>query len=432
MRTGRATQPTVIIVGGGFAGLYAAKALANQPVRVILIDRKNHHTFQPLLYQVALAMLTPADIASPLRHILRDAQNTETILGEVVGFNTAARRVRLATGQQLDYDYLIVAAGSRHAYFGHPEWERVAPGLKTIEDAVEIRRRLLLAFEQAERKALLTGERQTPAFSVVGGGPTGVELAGAIADLARLGLAKDFKAIDTRDALVRLYEGGPRILPTFSEQSSQRALRQLEELGVEVHNNTLVTGVEPGRIKAGNEWAPSDVTLWASGVAASPLGKLLSDKTDRSGRVAVEPDLTLPGHPEIFVLGDMSILTDAGGVRVPGLAAAATQEGRAAAQNILRDLRGATRVPFGYRDRGTMATIGHARAVAEFGGGKLSGLTAWLLWSVIHVFLLIGFRNRLDVMRQWLWAYLTRSGASPLITEYETAEAKEAKAAHHP
>jgi NADH dehydrogenase len=417
-------RPKVVIIGGGFAGLYAAKRLAGEAVDITLVDRKNHHTFQPLLYQVALAVLSPGEIASPLRHIVRSARNVKTLLAEVAGFDLSARRVKLTNGAQLAYDYLIVAAGARHAYFGHDDWEADAPGLKTIEDAVEIRRRLLLAFENAEREALLGVRRDPPTFSVVGGGPTGVELAGAIADLARLALAKDFKAIDTSKARVRLYEGGSRVLATFSEQSSRRAKEQLRQLGVEVFTDSMVTAVEPGRIKVADQWAATDVTLWATGVAASPLGRELGAKIDRAGRVLIEPDLSVPGHREIFVIGDMSALTDESGRPVPGLAAAATQQGKAAGENILRDLRDEPRQAFRYRDRGTMATVGHHRAVAEFGGTRLSGLFAWLLWSLVHVLLLIGFRNRVTVMGQWIWAYFTRTGSSPLITEYQTLESR--------
>ena len=415
-------RPRVIIVGGGFGGLYAAQALSNQAVDITLIDRKNHHTFQPLLYQVALAVLSPGEIASPLRHILRKARNVQVLLAEVAGFDTDAQRVKLSDGAQLEYDYLIVAAGARHAYFGHDEWEADAPGLKTLEDAVEIRRRLLFAFERAERETHFTGKQKTLTVAIIGGGPTGVELAGAVADLARLALAKDFKAIDTTKTRIQLYEAASRILGTFSEESSRRATRQLQELGVEVRTESMVTAVELGRIKVADEWIATDVTLWATGVAASPLGNKLGAQTDRAGRVLIEPDLSVPGHRDIFVIGDMSALTDANGKPVPGLAAAATQQGKAAAENILRDLRGAARVPFNYRDRGSMATIGYHRAVAEFGNRKLSGLMAWLLWSVVHVFLLIGFRSRVAVMSQWIWAYLTRRGSSPLITEYRTRD----------
>jgi NADH dehydrogenase len=416
-------RPRVVIIGGGFAGLYAAKALANEAVEVILIDRKNHHTFQPLLYQVALALLSPAEIAASLRHILRKARNVHTMLGEVIGFDPTARRVKLIDGAELAYDYLLVAAGARHAYFGHDEWAGAAPGLKTIEDAVEIRSRLLLAFETAERAALLSGRQAPLTFAIIGGGPTGIELAGAIADLARLVLAKDFKAIDTTKARVRLYEGAPRVLGTFAEATSQRATEQLQELGVEVYTGSLVTEVEPGRIKVGDEWIATDVSLWASGVAASPLGKELGVETDRAGRVLIAQDLSVPGHCEVFVIGDMAALTDGNGTRVPGLAAAAMQQGKAAAANILRDVRGKPRLPFLYKNRGNMATIGHHRAVAEFGNTKFSGVLAWLLWSLVHVLLLIGFRNRLTVLRQWLWVYLTRVGSSPLITDYGPTDA---------
>lgn len=414
--------PKVVIVGGGFGGLHAAKALSNEAVDVTLIDRKNHHTFQPLLYQVALALLSPGEIASSLRHILRASRNVRIILGEVIGFDIAARQVALSDGTALEYEYLIVAAGARHAYFGHDEWERDAPGLKTIEDAVEIRSRLLLAFEAAEREAYFTGGRAPLSFAVIGGGPTGVELAGAIADLARRALAKDFKAIDTTRARIRLYEGSARILGTYSEATSRSATEQLQQLGVDVCTESMVTAVEPGRIKVRDEWIATDVTLWATGVAPSPLGKALGAATDRAGRVLIEQDLSVPGQRDIFVIGDMSALIDADGRPVPGLAAAAMQQGQAAAVNLLRDLRGASRLPFRYRDRGNMATIGHHRAVAEIGAMTLSGVIAWLLWSVVHVFLLIGFRNRLAVMGQWIWAYATREGSSPLITDHQQAE----------
>jgi NADH dehydrogenase len=412
------TRPRVVIIGGGFGGLYAARRLAGEAVDVELIDRKNHHTFQPLLYQVALAVLSPAEIASPLRRIFRNAPNVTTLLAEVAGFDTWERQVILTDGARVAYDYLIVAAGARHAYFGHDDWELDAPGLKTVEDAVQIRRRLLLAFERAEHAALVGKRHDQLTFAVIGGGPTGVELAGAIADLARMALAKDFKMIDTTKARVRLYEASPRVLGAFSESSSRRAREQLQELGVDVFTNSLVTAVEPGRIKVGDEWIPTDVTLWATGVAASSLGKELGVKTDRAGRVVIERDLSVPGHREIFVIGDMASLTGEDGKPLPGLAAVATQQGYAAADNILRDVRGEPRRPFRYHDRGTMATIGYKRAVAELGRWRFSGLIAWVLWSLVHVSLLIGFRNRVMVMAQWIWAYATRTGSSPLITEY--------------
>jgi NADH dehydrogenase len=410
----------VVIVGGGFGGLYAAKALAGKPVEVTLVDRKNHHTFQPLLYQVATAVLSPGEIAAPLRRILRRSRNTEVILGEVTGFDTAARKVRLAHGPEIDYDYLIVAAGARHAYFGHDDWAADAPGLKTIEDALEIRRRVLLAFELAEREAYLTGKKEPLRFAVVGGGPTGVELAGAIADIARRAMATDFKAIDTAAAQVTIFEGAARVLGAYPEDLSHKAEKQLKELGVELRLNSIVSGIEAGRIKVGDEWIPANVILWATGVAASPLGKLLGAPTDRAGRVLVAPDLSLPGTPEIFVIGDLAALKDTSGKEVPGLGAAATQEGSAAGANILRDLRGEPRVPFKYRDKGTMATVGRNRAVAEIGRWHVSGIVAWLLWALVHVFLLIGFRNRLWVMREWMWAYFTRERSARLITDLGT------------
>jgi NADH dehydrogenase len=418
----RPQGPRVVIIGGGFGGLHAAKALANEAVEVTLIDRKNHHIFQPLLYQVALGVLSPGEITASLRHTLRKSRNVHTILGEVTEFDTTARRVKLIDGAEIAYDYLIIAAGARHAYFGHDEWEKDAPGLKTIEDAVELRSRLLRAFETAERRAHLTGRQDPLSFAVIGGGPTGVELAGAIADLARLALTKDFKAIDTTKARVRLYEGSPRVLGTYSEESSRKAKQQLEQLGVEVYSESMVTAVERGRIKVRDQWIETDVTLWATGVHPSPLGKKLGAPTDRAGRVLIEQDLSVPGHREIFVIGDMSVLTDASSTPVPGLAAAALQEGKAASENILRDLRGDARRSFIYQDRGILATIGHHRAVAQFGHRTFSGLIAWLLWSWVHIFLLIGFRNRVAVMSQWVWAYLTRQGSSPLITEHQRRE----------
>ncbi|HKY06430.1 MAG TPA: NAD(P)/FAD-dependent oxidoreductase [Blastocatellia bacterium] len=410
-------RPTrVVIVGGGFGGLYAAKALAGEPVAVTLVDRKNHHTFQPLLYQVATAVLSPGEIAAPLRRILHRARNVEVILGEVTTIDRAARLVKLKDGADLAYDYLIISAGARHSYFGNDEWEQYAPGLKTIEDSVEIRRRVLLAFELAEREAYLKGRHEPLHFAVIGGGPTGVEIAGAIADIARRAMAKDFKAIDTRAARVTVYEGADRVLGVYTKELSLKAKKQLEELGVEVRLNSMVKAVEPGRIRVGDEWVPTSVTIWATGVAASPLGKSLGAPTDRAGRVLVEPDLSIKDHPEIFVIGDMASLKDAEGKPVPGLGAAAMQEGKAASANILRDLRREPRIAFTYKDKGTMATIGRNRAVAVIGGWQLSGFVAWLMWAFVHVFLLIGFRNRLMVMREWVWAYFTRERSARLIT----------------
>ena len=414
-------KPKVVIVGGGFGGLSAAKKLSGSPVDVTLIDRKNHHTFQPLLYQVATSALSPGEIASPLRHILSRARNVEVVMDEVVGVNADSRQVLLKHGPELQYDYLIVAAGARHSYFGHDEWEQNAPGLKTIEDAVEIRRRVLLAFEQAEREAYLTGAHGPLNFAIIGGGPTGIEVAGAIADITRDVLALDLKAIDISNTRVMLFEGLPRLLSVFPEALSLKAEAQLKELGVEVHTNSLVTSVESNRIKVGEEWLPTRVTVWATGVAASPLGKTLAAQTpgvkvDKAGRVLVSSDLSLPGRPEIFVIGDLSSLTDANGKPVPGLGAAALQEGKITAANILRDLRGKERLPFRYWDKGTMATIGRRRAVAQVGRWQFSGFFAWLMWLFIHVILLVGLRNRLMVMSEWAWAYFTRERSARLIT----------------
>ena len=408
--------PRVVIVGGGFGGLWAAKEFANEPVEVILIDRKNHHVFQPLLYQVATAVLSPGEIATPIRRILHYANNIEVILGEVVDFDVAGNSLTLDDGSPVQFDYLIVAAGARHAYFGHDEWEVSAPGLKTIEDAVEIRRRVLLAFELAERKAALTGVSETLNFVVVGGGPTGVELAGAIAGIARQALAKDFKTIDTREARVLLFEGSDRVLGTFSPDLSESAKDQLEELGVEVRLNSFVIDIKPGKVRVGEEWIECDVVLWATGVAASPLGRKLGVETDKAGRVFVEPDLTVPGFKNVFVIGDMASIKQEDGTPVPGVSPAAMQMGTATAKNVLSDLKGHNRKNFEYVDKGSMATIGRSKAIAHVFGLKLTGFIAWMFWLFLHVFFLIGFRNRIVVMLEWFWAYLTRERSARLIT----------------
>jgi NADH dehydrogenase len=370
-----------------------------------------------LLYQVATAVLSPGEIATPLRHSLYKAKNVEVILGEVVGIDTATRRVKLNDGAAIEFDYLIVAAGARHAYFGHDEWGDHAPGLKTVEDATEIRRRILRAFEAAEREAYLTGTYQPLHFAIIGGGPTGVELAGAIADIARKAMAKDFREIDPAQARISIFEGSPRVLGMYSEKLSAKAKKQLAELAVDVHTDSRVTAVEQGRIKVGAEWIPTTVTLWATGVAASPLGRQLNAETDHAGRVSVRPDLSLPDEQNIFVIGDMAALTDVSGVVVPGLAAAAMQAGKATAANILRDLRGAGRMPFKYKDRGSMATIGRNRAVAQVGRRGFSGYVARMMWAVVHIALLGGVRNRYMVLREWLWARYTRERSARLITE---------------
>lgn len=409
-------RPKVVIIGGGFGGLWAANALANRSVDVTMIDRKNHHVFQPLLYQVATAVLSPGEIAQPIRRILHKADNIEVILGEAVGFDKENGKVILADGSQISYEYLIVAGGARHSYFGHDDWERDAPGLKTIEDAVEMRRRILVAFEMAERDTYLNGKQKQLNFVVVGGGPTGVELAGAIADIARKALAKDFKAIDTRKAKVMLFEGSNKILGTFGKHLSESAKQQLESLGVEVHLNSFVADVEPHQIKVGEDWIDCDVVLWATGVAASPLGKVLGVEIDKAGRVLVEDDLSIKGFPNIFVIGDMAHLVQENGEPVPGVSPAAMQMGTTAAKNILRELKGKPREKFVYWDKGTMATIGRRKAIAQVAGLKFRGLIAWLMWLFLHIFFLIGFRNRLAVLFDWFWAYLTPERSARLIT----------------
>ena len=404
-----------MIIGGGFGGLKAARQFRNASVSVTLIDRKNHHTFQPLLYQVATAGLSPGEIAAPIRWILRLQKNVEVLLGEVTGFDLQRKIVKLADDEIL-YDYLIVAAGASHAYFGHDEWEPLAPGLKTIEDATEIRRRVLLAFELAERDAargVATGELN---FVVVGAGPTGVELAGTLAEIARHVLANEFRTIDPKHTRVLLVEGGPRVLASYPESLSHSAERQLAKLGVEVRNSTLVTGIEPGRVRMGDSWVPAAVTLWAAGVAASPLGKRLGAPTDRAGRVRVQPDLSIPGHPDVFVAGDLTSMVDAKGTPLPGVAPVAMQQGVAASKNVLRLVRGEATEPFHYHDKGSMATIGRAAAVADFGKFQLSGFLAWMAWLFVHILFLIGFRNRLMVMIQWAWSYITYERGARLIT----------------
>lgn len=411
-----ADKSKVVIIGGGFGGLQAAKELANEPVEVTLIDRKNHHTFQPLLYQVATAVLSPGEIASPIRRILHRAKNVEVILGEAVGFDLEKQIVQLHDGSEIPFQYLIVSAGARHSYFGHEEWEQDAPGLKTVEDALEIRRRVLLAFELAEREAYLTGVKKHLNFVVVGGGATGVELAGAIAGIAREALARDFNLIDTRRALVQLFEGGDRILNTFVPELSARAKKDLEDLGVEVYLNSFVTEVESGRVKVGEKWINCDVAVWATGVAASSLGKKLGVETDKAGRVFVEPDLTIPGRRNIFVIGDMASLKQEDGKPVPGVAPAAIQMAENACANILRDLKNDARRDFKYWDKGSMATIGRNRAIVELGRFRLHGFIAWLAWLFVHIISLIGFKNRLYVLSEWFWAYLTRERSARLIT----------------
>lgn len=413
--------PHVVIIGGGFAGMNAAKALSRARVRVTVVDRKNHHTFQPLLYQVALAVLSPAEIASPIRTVMKRAGNVYVLLGEVTGFDLPKRTVKIAD-VELGYDYLIVAAGATHAYFGHPEWEKIAPGLKTIEDALEIRRRVLQAFETAERDALIRRLHPTLNFVVIGAGPTGVELAGAISDISRRYMKYDFRGIDPKQARIILLEGGARVLPAFPEDLSASAERQLRELGVEVRTKAMVTNLEPGWVTVGTEKIPATVTLWGAGVSASPLGSMLGAPTDRAGRVLVKPDLSIPEHPEVFVTGDLAASKMKDGSLVPGLAPSAIQMGKFAARQIKRDLKNEPRQEFHYIDKGTLATIGRSKAVGDLGKLHFSGYFAWLAWLFIHLLFLIGFRNRFMVMAEWAWDYVTYNHSARLITD--TAEEK--------
>lgn len=409
------SKPRVVIVGSGFGGLLAARTLARYPVQITLVDRQNFHTFQPLLYQVATAGLSPGEIAAPIRWILRNRLNVEVLMAEVQDFDLARRIVKLSDGE-LGYDYLIVAAGASHAYFGHDEWEPFAPGLKTIEDALEIRRRVLLAFELAERQAASGKEQVQLNFVVVGGGPTGVELAGTLSEIARRALANEFRTIDPQKTRIVLLEGGPRVLPAYPEDLSRSAEQQLQRLGVEVHTSALVTEVTPGSVHMGETRLPAAVILWAAGVAASPLGKKLGAPVDRAGRVFVNPDLSLPGHPEVFVIGDLAALKDENGKWLPGVAPVAMQEGKATAHNIAAELKGEARKNFHYFNKGNLATIGRAAAVAEFGRIHISGFLAWLAWLFIHIFFLIGFRNRIIVLVQWAWSYFTYERGARLIT----------------
>ena len=408
-------KPRVVIVGSGFAGLTAARRLARLPVQITVIDRKNHHTFQPLLYQVATAGLSPGEIAAPIRWILRSHANVEVLLEEVLDFDAARKKV-VTREQVLNYDFLIVASGATHAYFGHDEWEPLAPGLKTIEDALEIRRRVLLAFELAERQRAEGRPGAPLQFVVVGGGPTGVELAGTLAEIARHAMTHEFRSIDPAHARILLIEGGPRVLAAYSEELSRKAEEQLRHLGVEVRTSSVVNRIEPGAAWVGDEKIPAAVVLWAAGVAASPLGRQLGAPLDRAGRVLVQPDLSVPGHPEVFVVGDLASLKDEKGNMLPGVAPVAIQEGRWAAEMIARDLEHQPRRNFHYNDKGSLATIGRAAAVARIGKFQLSGYFAWLAWLFIHIFFLIGFRNRLLVMFQWAWSYVTYERGARLIT----------------
>ena len=411
-----ARAATVLVVGGGFGGLYAARALARHPVQVVLIDRVNYHLFQPLLYQVATAALSPGEIAEPLRAVLRKNRNVEVLLGEVTTIDVHRRCVKLEDGGELAYDYLVLATGARHSYFAHPEWEAAAPGLKSLADALEMRRRILLAFELAERERDQAARQALLTFVVIGGGPTGVELAGAIAEIARHTVSEDFRTFDPRQARVILLERGERILEQYPPDLSASARRALERLGVEVRTGKGATDVTSTYVRTNGEAIPTRTALWAAGVLASPLGRQLGVEVDRSGRVPVAPDLSVPSHPEIFVIGDLASLRDARGKMLPGVAPVAIQQGQAAAENIWRSVQGKPRRRFHYVDRGSMATIGRAAAVAEIRALHLSGFLAWVAWLVVHIFWLIGFENRLLVMVQWAWSYLSYERGARLIT----------------
>lgn len=412
--------PRVFIIGGGFAGLAAARALRNAPAAVTIVDRRNHHVFQPLLYQVATASLSPADISAPIRSIVRRQRNCEVLLGEVQRIDLANRRLIFADGY-LNYDYLILAAGATHSYFGKDHWEAVAPGLKTNEDATELRRRILLAFESAEFEGNEALRRSALTFGIVGGGPTGVELAGAIKEIAGKTIPRDYKHIDTRTTRVILFEAADRLLGAFPPELSERARRDLERMGVEVHLNALVTNITPEGITVGDAFTPVRNVFWAAGVKASPLGQSLGVPLDRSGRVIVEPDLSLPGHPEVFVCGDMAAARSADtGKPVPGVAQGGIQmgnhAGRLIADELARQTNPATRPPFVYNDKGSLAVIGNAKAVAAMGKYHFGGFVAWLLWGAVHIAFLIGFRNRVQVLLSWFWNWLLNARDARLIT----------------
>ncbi len=408
------TLSHVVIVGGGFAGLWATRALASAPVRITLVDRGNHHLFQPLLYQVATAGLSAPDIAAPLRHILRRQKNVEVRMAMVERIDPAAKRIELGDGSSLGFDYLLLASGATHAYFGNDHWAEHAPGLKTLDDALDLRRKLLLAFERAEATDDPAERAAWLNFAVVGGGPTGVELAGTLAEIARHTLTGEFRNIDPAQARVRLIEAGPRVLSSFPADLSDKARRQLERLGVEVSTGVPVTEITADGYRLGDAFVPAKTVVWAAGVAASPLGRSLGVPLDRAGRVPVEPDLGVPGHPDIFVAGDLAAVAQ-DGRPVPGVAPAAKQMGRHVAQSIRARLEGRATVPFVYRDYGNLATIGRMAAVVDFGRLKFSGLPAWWFWLIAHVFFLIGFRNRLVVLLNWFWAYWSYQRAARII-----------------
>jgi NADH dehydrogenase len=405
-----------VIVGGGFGGLYAALGLRRAPVRVTLVDRRNHHLFQPMLYQVATAALNPSDIAAPLRSVLRKQSNTEVLLAEVSSIDTKNRRVAFTDGSHIAYDYLVVATGARHSYFGHDDWEPLAPGLKSLEDAVEIRQRVLLAFELAEREPDPVRRHAYLTFVVVGGGPTGVEMAGAVAELRRFALRRDFRHIDSREATVMLLEGGPRLLPSYPPSLGDKAKLDLRRLGVEVRTETMVTDIRPGLVIAAGWTIPTQTVIWAAGNVASPLLRSLDTPLDHMGRAIVEPDCTIPHHPEVFVLGDAASFAHQEGGPLPGVSPVAIQMGEYTARTIRCDLAGEPRRAFRYWDKGQLAVIGRGRAVADIWKLHFGGLLAWLVWTFVHIFFLIGFRNRIMVMLQWAWSYVTYGRGARLIT----------------
>ncbi len=409
------SKPRVIIVGSGFGGLEAAKKLACKDVHVTVIDRTNYHLFQPLIYQVATAALSPADIAAPVRAILSKCRNVEVILAEVQSVDVAAKKVK-TTDVDIDYDYLILATGARHSYFGHDEWEQLAPGLKSLEDAIELRRRILLAFEYAEKITDEAARRAALNFVIIGGGPTGVEMAGAIAEISRHTLAKDFRHIDPSQARVILIEGGPRLLAAYPEDLSASARKQLEDLGVEVRTGARATKLSEEGVQVNGEFIPCRVKIWAAGNIASFVGKTLGAPVDEVGRVIVNDDLTIPGHPEVQVIGDLANFPHQTGQPLPGISPVAMQQGRHAARNVLAMTQGRKPQRFRYWDKGTMATIGRNKAVADLRFMHLSGLPAWLAWLFVHIVFLVGFRNRLVVLFQWAWAYLTFDKGARLIT----------------
>ncbi|MDQ6939559.1 MAG: NAD(P)/FAD-dependent oxidoreductase [Verrucomicrobiota bacterium] len=408
-------NPQVVIIGAGFGGLEAAKLLGNDPVRVTIIDRTNYHLFQPLLYQVATAALSPADIAAPIRSVVHRYANIDVMLAEVSGIDVAAKT--LTTGErQIAYDYLIIATGSRHSYFGNDQWEKLAPGLKSLEDAIEIRRRLLLAFEYADRITDEPARKAAMTFAIIGGGPTGVEMAGAIAEIARYTLAKDFRHINPSDARVILIEGDQRVLSGFPEDLSASALKQLQTLGVEVITGSHAKNLTEAGLEVNETFIPCRVKIWAAGNNASGLGKCLGVPLDRAGRVMVNNDLTIPDHPEIQVIGDLANFTHQTGKPLPGVSPVAMQQGRHAARNILAMVEGRKPQRFWYWDKGSMATIGRNKAVADLNFIHLSGLPAWMVWLFIHVVFLVSFRNRVAVLLQWAWAYFTFNKGARLIT----------------